>query len=78
MVCPLRFVLVFFSLLIAGFGIWQTMSEEDEFRGKKKKKVEEEKESLWATIISFFNGKYLFKHYQKTRAAVEAEAEKQE
>eukprot|EP00937_MAST-01D_sp_MAST-1D-sp2_P002417 g2417.t1 len=68
MVCPLRFVLVFFSAAIAAVGIYQTFwaeepSEEDKRR--QREHAERRKRMSWpAWIWSFFNGQYIYEYYK--------------
>ena len=71
MVCPLRFILVGLSAIVATIGLYQTFWAEDEHvahgrrsTGKLKRAA---REPLLTRIWSFFNGRYLYENWKIAR-----------
>ena len=72
MVCPLRFVLVFLSAFVAMVGLYQTFWMDDameaELKRMRKRDPDKPPEPLWSRVWSFFNGRYLYEHWQAAKA----------
>ena len=72
MVCPLRFVLVFLSAIVAMVGLYQTFwmddAIEEELKRMRKRDPGKPPEPLWTRVWSFFNGRYLYEHWQAAKA----------
>ncbi|KAF1792159.1 hypothetical protein GQ600_263 [Phytophthora cactorum] len=70
--CPLRYILLLLSLLVAMIGLSQAMTDqevsaltedgEDEKSGKGKKQ-----QSTFRTVVDMLNGKYLYDAYKVSR-----------
>ncbi|ETL89787.1 hypothetical protein L917_11331 [Phytophthora nicotianae] len=79
--CPLRYILLLLSLLVAMIGLSQAMTDqevsaltedgEDEKSGGKGKK----QQSTFRTLVDMLNGKYLYDAYKLSRgtAAIKAD-----
>ncbi|CAH0474078.1 unnamed protein product [Peronospora belbahrii] len=78
--CPLRYILLLLSLLVAMIGLSQAMTDqevlaltnddEDKKSGGKKTK----KQTVFRTLLDMLNGKYLYDAYKISRStAIKAE-----
>lgn len=73
--CPLRYILLLLSLLVAMIGLSQAMTDqevsvltedgEDEKSGGKSKK--QTQQSTFRTLVDMLNGKYLYDAYKLSR-----------
>ena len=73
MVCPLRFVLVGLSAIVAAVGMYYTFWCEDAPVAKEGKKDKKEPQlSWWQRIWSLFNGRYLYDEWEKRKARLAA------
>jgi flagellar biosynthesis component FlhA len=73
--CPLRYILLLLSLLVAMIGFSQAMHEQHEEMVSSLKKKEDEKDEKkkksqtfsFRTLIDMLNGKYLYDVYKASR-----------
>jgi hypothetical protein len=76
--CPLRYILLLLSLLVAMIGLSQAMSpqevsmlEGDDEASKSGGKAQ--KQSTFRTLVDMLNGKYLYDAWKMSRAQIKAE-----
>lgn len=76
--CPLRYILLLLSLLVAMIGLSQAMSpqevsmlEDDDETRKAGGKAQ--KQSSFRTLVDMLNGKYLYDAWKMSRAQIKAE-----
>jgi len=74
MVCPLRFVLVGLSAVVAAIGMYYTFWCEDAPQSAEEKRREAERAKLpwWKRVWSLFNGRYLYDEWDKRKARLAA------
>ncbi|DAZ96532.1 TPA: hypothetical protein N0F65_011209 [Lagenidium giganteum] len=76
--CPLRYILLLLSLLVAMIGLSQAMAEgegspvltHEEDEDEKKSKP---RQSTMRTLVDMLNGKYLYDAYKASRMQIKAE-----
>lgn len=73
MACPMRFVLLGISLVLAGFA-WFTMAAEHEQEINDITSMKEElkgskKQRWWRTVLDMFSGRYLWNFFQQRTAS---------
>ncbi|OQS03182.1 hypothetical protein THRCLA_21219 [Thraustotheca clavata] len=62
--CPLRYILLFVSILIACIGLSQAALEADKVRASNKQDdKEEKKKSTFGTLVDMLSGRYLMNAY---------------
>ena len=71
MVCPLRFILVGVSAIIATIGLYQTFWAEDAADRKRfgRKDPGQKQQPLLTRVWSLFNGKYVYDNWGNWRTA---------
>lgn len=78
--CPLRYILLALSLLVAMIGLSQAMSEQemaavtdgsDDATDDEKAKQQQQK-TAFRTLVDMLNGKYLYDAYKASQMRVKA------
>ncbi|OWZ15852.1 hypothetical protein PHMEG_00010443 [Phytophthora megakarya] len=72
--CPLRYILLLLSLLVAMIGLSQAMTDQEvsaltEDGEDEKSSGKAKKQSTFRTLMDMLNGKYLYDAYQLSRGA---------
>ncbi|TMW60904.1 hypothetical protein Poli38472_000946 [Pythium oligandrum] len=85
LMCPLRYILLLLSLLVAMIGLSQAMSEHDKLTHVAHEEEEEEydeqgelvvksaKPSTFRTFVDMLNGKYLYDAYKNSQMRIKTE-----
>lgn len=80
--CPLRYILLLLSLLVAMIGLSQAMSEQEmaavtdgssENDDDETRKPAQQQKTTFRTLIDMLNGKYLYDAYKTSQMRVKAE-----
>lgn len=77
--CPLRYVLLLLSLLVALIGLTQALSEQemsiiaDEYEGDDEKNGKRANKSTFRTLVDMLNGKYLYDAYKANQMRIKAD-----
>ncbi|TYZ65412.1 hypothetical protein PybrP1_002489 [[Pythium] brassicae (nom. inval.)] len=79
--CPLRYILLALSLLVAMIGLSQAMSEQEmaavtdgseDQEDEKAKKQQQQQKTMFNTLVEMLNGKYLYNAYKASQMRVKA------
>lgn len=77
--CPLRYVLLLLSLLVALIGLTQALSEQEmsiiaeEYEGDDEKNGKRASKSTFRTLVDMLNGKYLYDAYKANQMRIKAD-----
>ena len=73
--CPLRYILLLLSLLVAMIGLSQALTEEHEEHSmvEDEKDGKREPKSTFRTLVDMLNGKYLYDAWKLSRLQVKAD-----
>lgn len=76
--CPLRYILLLLSLLVAMIGFSQAMSEQemsaitDGAEDDEEKSKQQQQKTTFRTLVDMLNGKYLYDAYKTSQMRVKA------
>lgn len=74
--CPLRYILLLLSLLVAMIGLSQAMSEQEMSAitdgAEDDKEKSKQQKTTFRTLVDMLNGKYLYDAYKASQMRVKA------
>lgn len=76
--CPLRYILLLLSLLVAMIGLSQAMSEQEmsavtNGEDDDEKEAQKQQKTTFRTLVDMLNGKYLYDAYKASQMRIKAE-----
>uniref|UniRef100_K3W820 RxLR effector protein n=1 Tax=Globisporangium ultimum (strain ATCC 200006 / CBS 805.95 / DAOM BR144) TaxID=431595 RepID=K3W820_GLOUD len=77
--CPLRYILLLLSLLVAMIGLSQAMSEQEMSavtngdEDDEKEASQQQQKTTFRTLVDMLNGKYLYDAYKASQMRIKAE-----